>query len=216
MHNNYFITIILLLLILSSGAIRLLNSCWEEFKRISQKFTTSWDGRKGPCPSIAFIFAVKNDTWETEWTAYGRTVQEAGVEPYFHGTMLACDITQSRQLCNKGECGICGIASDGLNFNCISKESFQRFGKGFYLAPNSSKCHDYTRTTNGYVYKAMLLCDVHPGRKYHLQNNRQHLRGPPQGFDSVYGQVGEQLNYPEIVVYNAAAVMPRYIIVYNG
>ena len=63
-------------------------------------------------------------------------------------------------------------------------------------------------------HKAMLLCEVHPGRKYALQTNRQHLTGPPRGFDSVYGKVGEDLNYPELVVYEPEAVMPRFIIVY--
>ena len=48
-----------------------------------------------------------------------------------------------------------------------------------------------------------------------LKINSQQLTGPPPGFDSVYGQVGGKLNYPEIVVYNPDAVMPRYIIVYR-
>ena len=61
----------------------------------------------------------------------------------------------------------------------------------------------------------MLLCDVCPGRKYQLTTNSQQLTGPPRGFDSVYGQVGGKLNYPEIVVYNPDAVMPSYIIVYR-
>lgn len=60
----------------------------------------------------------------------------------------------------------------------------------------------------------MLLCDVCPGRKYVLQSNSQQMQGPPPGFDSIYG-VGGQLNYPEIVIHNPAAVMPRYIIMYK-
>ena len=47
-----------------------------------------------------------------------------------------------------------------------------------------------------------------------LKTNSQQLTGPLPGFDSVYGQVGGKLNYPEIVVYNPDAVMPHYIIVY--
>ena len=40
------------------------------------------------------------------------------------------------------------------------------------------------------------------------------MTGPPSGYDSVYGHVGEDLNYPELVVYKPEAVMPRYIIIY--
>ena len=47
--------------------------------------------------------------------------------------------------------------------------TFQRFGHGFYLAPNSSKCHDYTQGANG--CRAMLLCDVCPGRQYQFRTN---------------------------------------------
>ena len=61
----------------------------------------------------------------------------------------------------------------------------------------------------------MLLCDVLPGRRFVVETNRQHLQGPPTGYDSVYGNVGEDLNYPELVVYKPEAVLPRYIIIYR-
>ena len=35
------------------------------------------------------------------------------------------------------------------------------------------------------------------------------------GYDSVYGNIGEDLNYEEQVVYKSVAVLPRYIIVYQ-
>ena len=97
------------------------------------------------------------------------------------------------------------ISRSGLDPKCI-RNGFQRFGTGFYLARNSSKSHDYTQSYNG--FKAILLCDVLPGRKYVVQTDRQHLQGPPTGYDSVYGNVGKDLNYPELVVYNPDAVLP--------
>ena len=54
----------------------------------------------------------------------------------------------------------------------------------------------------------MLLCDVFPGRKYPLINTNQNLTGPPQGYDSIDGQVGGDLNYPEIVLQSPDAVLP--------
>eukprot|EP00731_Ephydatia_muelleri_P002163 Em0001g2163a len=79
--------------------------------------------------------------------------------------------------------------------------------------PNSSKCHDYTQGTH--TYRAMLLCDVLPGKKHVVQTNQTHLVTPPQGYDSVYGQPGHALNYPEIVIYDEASILPRYVIVYQ-
>ena len=139
-------------------------------------------------------------------------LRDQTVEEHYHGTKLTCDL--SKVPCNDEECGICGISSSGLDRRCIQKNiNFQRFGHGFYLAPNSSKCHDYTQGCHG--YRAMLLCHVSPGVKYPLKTDKEKLAGPPPGFDSIDGQVGRSLNYAEIVVYNPDAVVPRYIIVYQ-
>ena len=81
----------------------------------------------------------------------------------------------------------------------IISERLQRFGHGSYLAPHSSKCHDYTR--GSHTHRAMLLCDVLPGKKHVVTTDHTHLTTPPQDYDSVYGQPDPGcLNYPEIVI----------------
>ena len=140
-------------------------------------------------------------------------------EKHYHGTKLKCDIvnSSSSQPCTDKGCGICGIIKFGMYRECIRKNiNFQRFGHGFYFAPNSSKCHDYTQ---GVVkHRAMLLVDILPGKKHVISTDDQNLTGPPDGCHSVYGKPGKSLNYAELVVYNPDCVMPRYIIVYvlNG
>ena len=186
----------------------------DEFSRVTEKFTKAWCRQKGRCPAVNFVFKVTNDTLEQKWMTYKSTVREKDIKELYHGTKLACKITTSWKLCNIVNCGICGISCSGLDPQCISRDGFQRFGPGFYLAPDSSKCHDYTQVYNG--FRAMLLCDVLPGRRFVVETNRQHLQGPPTGYDSVYGKVGEDLNYPELVVYKPEAVLPRYIIIYRS
>ena len=135
-------------------------------------------------------------------------------EEHYHGTNLICDITRNKDLCCSSGCGICRISDSGFDRRMINSNiRFQRFGPGFYLAPKSSKCHDYTQ--GAYTYRALLLCDVCPGRKYTLKKNDTSLSGPPCGYDSIYGEVGRDLNYEEIVLYNANAILPKYIIVYR-
>ena len=159
-----------------------------------------------------FVFVVSNTVLESRWNAYKQKLSDQTVKEYYHGTKLTCNLATPP--CNGGTCGICGISNTGLDRRCIRKNiMFQRFGHGFYLAPNSSKCHDYTQGAHG--YRAMLLCDVLPGRKYNLTTDNVTLKGPPHGYDSVYGQMGGSLKYAEIVVYNPDAVVPRYIIVYQ-
>ena len=152
---------------------------------------------------------ITNSTSQGNWNTYKYRLQDQSVEEHYHGTTLTCNIMATNRLCNDGNCGICGISSTGLDPKAILYFC-QWFGHGFYLAPNSSKCHDYTQGACG--YRAMPLCDMCPERKYLLKTNSQQLKGPPPGFKSVYRQVGGKLNYPEIVVYNPDAVMPRYIV----
>ena len=163
-----------------------------------------------------YVFVVTNPTLEGNWKRYRQQLRIKTCEQYYHGTSLSCNITSLQKLCANTSCGICGISSDGLDTKLIRQNiQFQRFGHGFYLAPNSSKCHDYTEGANG--YRAMLLCDVYPGRKYTLEETSQNLTSPPRGYDSIYGVVtaNSVLNFPEIVVHNPHAVMPRYIIIYR-
>ena len=184
----------------------------QELTNVTQKFTNAWNVKKGTCPQVDYVLIVSNSALERRWSAYKQKLQDQTVEEYYHGTKLKCNLFQPP--CNDQKCGICGISSTGLDRRCIRQNiNFQRFGHGFYLAPNSSKCHDYTQGAHG--YRAMLLCDVCPGRKYYLQTDNVQLAGPPLGYDSVFGQVGGSLNYAEIVVYNPDAVVPRYIIVYR-
>ena len=188
----------------------------QEFTEVNKKFQQAWAKEKRPCPSLNFIFIVSNRQLEQRWRAYQQKLSCKTVEQHFHGTKLKCNITARKASCNDEDCGICGISRIGMDRRCIQKNiTFQRFGHGFYVAPNSSKCHDYTQ--GAYGYRAMFLCDVCPGRKYLKKRDDEKLQCPPQGFDSVHGQSGSGsvLNYDEIVIYNPDSILPRYILVYQ-
>jgi len=110
---------------------------------------------------------------------------------------------------------VCRISEDGFSAAKIRQNipHFQRFGRGFYLAPKTSKCHDYTQ--GAHSYRAMLLCKVLPGNKYKLKKDGTSLNGPPSGYHSIYGETGASLNYEEIVLPSADAILPKYVIVYR-
>ena len=185
----------------------------QAFMRVQAQFTRTWV--KGTCPNVSFVFSITNDGLQKRWLRYQQKLPVKTVEPYYHGTKLVCDIANQGTICTNQECGVCGISKTGLDLRCIRKNiNFQRFGHGFYLAPDSSKCHDYTQT-QGSNFRVILQCDVLPGNKHNLTQGDQKLQGPPPGCHSVYGKVGRDLNYEEIVVYNADCVMPRYIILYQ-
>ena len=191
----------------------------SELSQIQSHFSTRWAKGKGSCPNISCAFQVTNQQLETRWLAYKKNLPSnyQYVEMHYHGTKLKCDIIKTRSPCNDKECGICGISKFGMYRKCIQKNiSFQRFGHGFYFAPNSSKCHDYTQGVQ--THRAMLLADILPGKKHVIDSDNVQLTNPPHGCHSVFGKPGKALNYAELVVYNPDCVMPRYIIVYvlNG
>jgi hypothetical protein len=108
-----------------------------------------------------------------------------------------------------------------------SAGSWQRFQPGFYFALQSSKSHDYPlpemqRLSKGKHRRQMLLCKVACGREYRTDQNMDrappqpdYASVPPPGYDSVHGEVGGQLNYAELVVYEEAAVLPYAVVEYG-
>ncbi|KAL5516947.1 hypothetical protein EMCRGX_G002404 [Ephydatia muelleri] len=190
----------------------------RDYALIALKFRNDWAAKKGPCPSVDHIFQVSSKNQDKKWKCYRDALTSGGhptdVEQHYHGTTIKCDLISSKSFCSHNDCGICGISRNGFQKLRIgSNITFKRFGHGFYLAPHSSKCHDYTQGTH--THRAMLLCDVLPGKKHIVQTDQTHLVAPPQGYDSVYGQPGGSLNYPEIVIYDEASILPRYVIIYQ-
>ena len=196
---------------------RLLQARSAEYRSICSKFRNDW--AKGACPAVDFVLEVDCLALKRRWEDFTTDLATRGspttVEEHYHGTFIKCDLAGTKSLCADSSCAICGISTVGFKKNLIGTNisRFKRFGHGFYLAPHSSKCHDYTR--GSHTHRAMLLCDVLPGTKHVVTTDQTHLTTPPPGYDSVYGQPGGSLNYPEIVLYDEASILPRYVIMYQ-
>jgi len=197
------------------------TDCSNSFREVLKLFVDRWDCRKSQCPEIIAVYTITNEHVKLRYEQYKDQLRTTGKDPnekvHFHGTVLACNLLSRGMECNNSKCGVCGISQDGFDEARIGHNipRFQRFGRGLYLAPNSSKCHDYTQ--GSYNVRAMLVCKVALGRTYMLTQSLTNLSGPPNGFDSVYGQnaPGGALNYDEVVIYYSAAVLPTHVIVYN-
>ena len=172
-------------------------------------------------PEPEAIYAVSNPRLSSEFHAFTTKLREedsdASTSRAFHGTTLSCDLLNNNDLCRDIQCGVCGITRTGFDPGRIGSNipRFMRFGHGFYLAPHSSKCHDYTQGVEEYGVRAMLLCLVASGTRYETQSDHTTLTQPPHQCDSVYGRAGGTLNYPEVVVYHKEAILPQFVIVYR-
>ena len=170
--------------------IKVVTCNTQEFAVISEKFQQAW--AKGSCPPVSFVFIINNRQLQQRWSAHQEKLSVQTVEEHYHGTVLLCNITTSNTMCNDKDCGICGISRTGFSW---CKSHSQRFSNRFYLAPNSSKCHDYTQGAHG--YRAMLLCDVCQRKKDEKLKECS---------------AGSIFNYDEIA---DESILPRHIIIYQ-
>lgn len=207
------VAFVLSIIIIGTGGkvvnIRLTSNTFSE---VTDLFERKWNISKGQPPKVYFVFKINNSLVTERWQVYRKSLYNNYVEKYFHGTTLSCHLEDTQQLCDDIECGICGISKNGFDSSCIESK-FQRFGHGFYLAPNSSKSHDYTKESCS-GYHAMLLCEVCPGKKFKCTERNTNLTSPPHGYNSVYGKTGKELNYEEITLFESDAILPKFIIIY--
>ncbi len=164
----------------------------SEYQKVEKHFIEQWmkvtDNYPVP-PIPVMIYAIQNDDLANRYHQYKKKTfsnsSESNEEWHFHGTSIKCDIINSDKCCNDKTCGVCGISRSGFDLSFVKCHAYQQFGKGIYLAPNSSKSNDYPTRLNQYGYKAQLLCLVACGNKHVLYNDDTSLVAPPANCHSV-------------------------------
>ena len=85
------------------------------------------------------------------------------------------------------------------------------------FSATSGKSNDYAhgseRMRRGRRWRTLFVASVAAGKAYCTHDAELDLSRPPDGYDSVVGEVGDHLNYDELVVYNEAAALPEFLIV---
>uniref|UniRef100_A0A6B2LPH1 Poly [ADP-ribose] polymerase n=1 Tax=Arcella intermedia TaxID=1963864 RepID=A0A6B2LPH1_9EUKA len=97
----------------------------------------------------------------------------------------------------------------------LTTRSWGRFGKGLYFAPDAAKSNDYAVAEPNSGVKCLILCKVVVGKAMIYRTDQTTLTQPPSGYDSVLGETGQSLNYPELVIYNDRAILPAYVVFYQ-
>ena len=204
----------------------------QKFQEMERTFLKDWDKDTGLTPTVCIVVAIANPYLEDRHEVYKSSLRRGHhkTEFHYHGTKLKCPLHQYYMPCRQRDCSVCGISRKGFLLEHASAD-YKHFANGFYLAPNSSKCHEYCSTsysvnesgqTHGHSsYCAMLYCEVITGKKYHLKRKETFIDGPPDGYHTVYGK---SINMPflhgdshneELVVFHEDAILPKYIICYK-
>lgn len=196
-----------------------MDSRKAEYKRAYELFKSTWV-KNPPPPEPEAIYAICNKKLSESFKRYVQKQRkkdsDCTTSYNFHGTVVLCNLLETDCICADVKCGVCGISRVGFDKKLIGTNipRFMRFGRGFYLAPNSSKCHDYTRGIESVGVRAQLLCSVASGTKFETQQDHVSLSRPPRNCDSVHGVRGGTLNYDEVVVFESDAILPEFVVVY--
>ncbi|CAM9541807.1 unnamed protein product [Pylaiella littoralis] len=150
----------------------------------------------------------------------------------FHGTacsqscMFFVDLKGGP--CGRPDCNVCQICTHGFkirgNVGGTARRTAVglRYGEGLYFSSVSGKANDYARFSEKAgarekKWRCMFICNVAVGRPFCTKELLLPADScPPQGFDSVVGEVSPGgLNYDEVVVYNEDAALPSFLLVYS-
>ena len=218
-----------LTIILGDVSFVLYQSSSEQFQKVVRIFEKNWDKSKGLIPTVCNVIAIVNPALEDRLEVYKSSLRKGRhrTEFHFHGTKLKCPLHKYYMLCQQKDCSVCGISRNGFFLEHVSID-YQHFARAFYLAPTSSKCHDYCATqisddrkVQQNPYYAMLYCEVATGKKYHLKRKETFREGPPDGYHTLYGKSiqmpflqGDSRN-DKLVAFDEEAICPKYIVCYT-
>lgn len=151
-------------------------------RRAVQEVSPGLGQKKGSCPAVelGILLRVVHPLVSKRLERYIQKLPSGcrKIEHYYHGTRLNCSIEKYLETCLSSECHVCGVTRKSFDASRIDRLAFQRLGPGFYLAPNSSKAHDYTNhSATG--FRGIILCDVAPGKSTSPDTVTLLCAGPP-------------------------------------
>jgi len=195
-----------------------------KYQDVAKQFTDQW---KHPTsvPTVIKLWRIYGDRAVLDrFSRYQLEVERrmglkgANTRRRFHGTIRTCclgDTSLDSALCCENTCNMCRIIQSSFQLaRAGERTNFDRFGAGIYTSATSSKANEYYEGSTS-PNRAMLLNDVVMGKTIKLTTNATSLTQPPEGFDAVIGEPGDDLNYDECIVYNNDAIRASYLIVYK-
>eukprot|EP00930_Biecheleria_cincta_P023372 TRINITY_DN168_c0_g1_i1.p1 TRINITY_DN168_c0_g1~~TRINITY_DN168_c0_g1_i1.p1 ORF type:complete len:416 (-),score=42.47 TRINITY_DN168_c0_g1_i1:102-1349(-) len=170
---------------------------------------------------------------------HGYGTNPGNVQRRFHGTSMKCSFAGTP--CCDSTCPVCSIIKTGFEMSfAINSKGKNRlfFGCGLYSTSASSSAVRYakvkTKVTGG-VFVTLVACgkaQVIDGASLASDTSLEDQDGPPSGMNSriinnphaaksyaqLVGKVGDPLLQcdDEIVVFDSAAMMPKYLITFKS
>ncbi|KIO18857.1 hypothetical protein M407DRAFT_61026, partial [Tulasnella calospora MUT 4182] len=195
-------------------------------------FDVSWRHPNKTKPTVVFLYKiVQSKQLMDSYLAYQNKVESEGKFKAqgknagnecrrWHGTKRVCNIGDdpaNPTLCTQAGCRLCSILRTSFQVfdPNAGGRTFNRYGRGIYTHPTSSRASDYASSVGpASIYSVIMLTNIIVGQAHKLTQDNPALTGPPAGYHSVFGESGNAFNYEELVVYNDDAIRPSWLVVY--
>eukprot|EP00698_Gefionella_okellyi_P017648 TRINITY_DN519_c0_g1_i1.p1 TRINITY_DN519_c0_g1~~TRINITY_DN519_c0_g1_i1.p1 ORF type:complete len:647 (+),score=165.96 TRINITY_DN519_c0_g1_i1:81-2021(+) len=203
-----------------------LQSTDHEYMSCKLQFEKAWLHQR-KLPRIKAMFKINvNEAWQSDYRDYLNTVivqnpvcfkngGPGNEQRRFHGSMAKCSLGQQGNVtpCLDPTCPACNIIRNGFGIEIVRKLShWARFGLGHYFTATASKSAEYPLNLPQGATRVLFMAKVVVGKGCKKLQNDVDLEAAPEGYDSVLGEVGQALNYDELVVYRDDAAILRYML----
>lgn len=206
-------------------ACELLTKASPERASVISQFAKAWR-KPSAVPRVERVYAIRPPPALSE--RFARYLTAVGNERRrFHGTGAVCNfaVDLNRAPCTSSACALCSILGHGFLLTHAgsgpnaSNLTTLRYGPGVYFSSTSGKSNDYAthseRLRGNRCWRTMFVATVAAGHAFCTNEGDLDVAKPPEGYDSVVGEVGAHLNYDELVVYTEAAALPKFLLVYS-
>ncbi|KAI0803131.1 hypothetical protein BC629DRAFT_1591221 [Irpex lacteus] len=199
------------------------------YNNVKSSFVKTWK-ENTPKPTITGIFLLP-------WTVKSRNAFEKYRDNVakkrklktkevkrFRSEKRACHLGDSKKnmkFCKRKSCNMCKAIKSSFHDTLKFKQGLAkkkskvgvRFGGGIYISPTSNRAFNYAKNVSGNRSHKLALMSVRCvlGKVQKLSKEEHGRLKPNKGYDSVEGKAAN--GQTELVVYNADAVRPAYLII---
>ena len=170
-------------------------------------------------PELSLVLAIVNPSLEKKFTEYKQMHIEAErketklIKSLFYGAELGCDLHTYQASCKQSTCSACDLALHGFGGHLSQG--------GVTLDKNPARSHEKAKVHEEYLIHGLLLFDVA------CANTKKMLRASSEskvcmkepGIDVVKVSIKHGVSFlkrstDEVILYNADAACPRYVLLY--
>lgn len=190
-----------------------------EYKAVEELFQKTWSSKEQKTPpSLNLVLAILNPSLDQNFMEYKQLYIDSEkkegkrMKKLFYGTALGCDLHTYQVPCNishSTDCSTCDVALHGFGQLCTS---------GVTLDKNPARSQNKAEVHAGSLTYGLILCDVVCTNSKKVERTLSDDRAiQPEKFDVVKVNLKSgpfKTSTDEVIVYNANAVCPRYILLY--